>query len=249
MKKLLFFWLTLIFIFSPFSQLKGFAYSYGDPGEEALAEAYKELVNYVNSDDWENVQLIYETYKKDFDLYFTKVQPDLERGIEEQDKELVLMSYEAALRLNIERRLHFAEDSFDDYGQAKLLLAKARGTFSVLESLAKEREGEETVASIYQAFDDALVALGNPGLFGIGSKENDPEGFKEKNEYIISELEEIFLLPSELDKDESHLTEDNLDLGFEMDEFGASSFWLWFTIGLLVLLILLIVVNKARNKK
>ncbi|UII55105.1 hypothetical protein LS684_15790 [Cytobacillus spongiae] len=248
MKKLILILTAITFILN-LLPINTFAYSYGDPGEEAMAEAYKELTNYLNDGDWESANKIYETYQKDFDLYFTKVKPDIERGLKDQNKELVLQSYEAALRLNIERRLHFAEDSFDDYGQAKLLLAKARGTFTVLEPLMVEKKDQGAVDQIYLAFDNALVALGNPGLFGIGSQENDPEKFTEDVNYIINELQPLFPLPSEIDDEESHLTEENLEIGFGSDEIGSSTFWLWFTIGLVALLALLIVINKLKKNK
>ncbi|MEI5905593.1 hypothetical protein WAK64_00750 [Bacillus spongiae] len=249
MKKLLFFSLTVILILNYIllpSQVS--AYSYGDPGEEQIAEAYKELENHLEQDDWEKAKAVYSSYEKDFNLYFTKTQPDIDMAFETNDKQLLLRSWQAALRLNIERRLHFAEDQFEDYGQAKLLLAKARGTFSVLESLVIEKVGQEKTDEIYVAFDESLKALGNPGLFGIGSKGNDKETFLNNVTYIETELRPLFPIVAELDEGESHLTEENLDLKTGADEIGSSSFWLWFSVGLIVLLGILIIINKRKGK-
>lgn len=238
--------LIMIFIIGSF-QSNVSAYSYGDPGKEQFAEAYRELETYVEQDDWENARNVYESYSKEFDLYFKKTVPHIEEAFESKDKDLLLKSYQAALRLNVERRLHFAEDQFDDYGQAKLLLAKARGTFNVLEAAALEKTNQETVDEIYASFDKALESLGNPGLFGIGNQENDPEQFEKEVESILTTLTDIFPMPEDTD-DKSHLTEENLDLNDDLGE-GNSTFWLWFTVILAAIFILIVIINKRKNKK
>jgi hypothetical protein len=43
---------------------------------------------------------------------------------------------------------------------------------------------QEEAAQISAAFDEALDALGNPGLFGVGEKPADPERFKAKVDFI-----------------------------------------------------------------
>ncbi|MGG1632388.1 hypothetical protein [Rossellomorea sp. NRS-1567] len=249
MKKSLFFSLALIFILNYiFIPSQASAYSYGDPGEEKIAEAYKELENSLKNDDWDNAKKIYDSYEKDFELYFSKVQPDINKAFEEKDKDLLLESWRAALMLNIERRLHFAQDQFDDYGQAKLLLAKARGTFNVLEPFVVEEKSQEEADKIYASFDTALNSLGNPGLFGIGSKDNDPDAFDNEVESIIKELRPLFPIPSEK-ADESHLNEENLGFLDGMGEGGSSSFWLYFSLALILILIVLITINRRKNKQ
>ncbi|WP_070121745.1 hypothetical protein [Bacillus marinisedimentorum] len=226
------------------SPLQALAYSYGDPGEEPLAEAYKELEKYAEQGDWDEARKVYESYQKEFDLYFTKTKPFIEQALEEQNKELLLESYQAALRLNIERRLHFAQDNFENYGEAKLLLAKARGTFNVLEPLVIEREGQEAADAVYEHFDNALSALGNPGLFGIGNQDSDEDEFTRETEAVLETLAPIFPLPVE-DDDESHLTEENLDLNEE--QAGSSSFWLWFTVGLAVVFVAIVLIGRRKR--
>ncbi|WLR50148.1 hypothetical protein LC040_12770 [Bacillus tianshenii] len=247
MRKLLLpFLMTMILIFTGVSQV--YAYSYGDPGEEQLAEAYKELKTHLENDDWESARKVYDTYKKEFDLYFTKTVPLIEEGFEKKDKELILESYQAAMRLNIERRLHFAVEQFDDYGQAKLLLAKARGTFNVLAPYVKEEKDEAYVNDIYASFDTSLESLGNPGLFGIGNQESDKETFEKEIESIIDRVAPIFPVPETKEDGESHLTEENLNLFG--DENGESSpFWLWFSLGLFGILVILIIMNKRKKRQ
>lgn len=237
--------MTILLVFT-FSQ-SAFAYSYGNPGEEQLAEAYKELETYLEQDDWKNARLIIDTYQKDLDLYFTNVIPPIEKSFETKDKQLLLTSYQAVLRLNIERRLYFAEEQFDDYGQAKLLLAKARGTFNVLAPIVTETAGQEVVDKVYEAFDTALEALGNPGLFGIGSQTSDKQLFLDQVSLINSTIQPLFPIPSEVDEGDAHLTEENLDFLDNAKEFGSSSFWLWFSVALFVILSILMITKRKKK--
>ncbi len=53
--------MILIFTSAPMSS---FAYSYGDPNEEAVAEAYKEMVAKAQEGKFDEVKAIYETVQK-----------------------------------------------------------------------------------------------------------------------------------------------------------------------------------------
>lgn len=237
--------LIMIFIISA-TRSQVSAYSYGDPGKEQFAEAYREVQTYVAKDDWESVKKVYESYNKEFTLYFKKTMPYIEQAIEEKNVDLLHTSYQAALRLNIERRLHFAQDQFEDYGQAKLLLAKARGTYDVLDPFLVEAEGQKTSDAIYASFDAGLQSLGNPGLFGIGNEASDPDRFKSETEKIMKQLEKSFPLPEQTD-DKSHLTEENLDL-LQKDQEGDNSFWMWFTIGLAAIFVALVLFRRRKQQ-
>ncbi len=249
MNKKIFSMTMIVFILLTINPNKMVAYSYGDPGKEILAEAYNELANYLRNDDWSNARSVFMTYEKEFELYFKQPKEMIEQGFLNKDKDLILRSYQVALVLNIERRLHFAQELFNDYGQAKLLLAKARGTFNVLEPTILEQEDEELVNSIYKSFDNALVALGNPGLFGIGSAENDKEAFDSNVSYLIETIKPLLVLPSDTEKDNSHLTEENLGFLGEMDEIGSDSFWFLFSISLMFVLLVLIIIQRRKLKK
>jgi hypothetical protein len=224
-------------------QPSAYAYSYGDPGEEPFAKAYNSLQMHLEQDNWEEASKVIDSYEKEFELYFSATKPLIDQGFEIKDKELVLVNYQAAMRLNIERRLFFATEDFEDYGSAKLLLAKARGTFDVLMPIVNEKEGDQYVKSIYEAFDNALVSLGNPGLFGIGSKESDLTAFQTHTQYIIKQLKPLF--PIATDENGDAFTEEDL-FDFEEGE-GNPTFWLWFTIILIFLFVLIIVVNRRRK--
>ncbi|QSS99158.1 hypothetical protein IMZ31_13850 [Pontibacillus sp. ALD_SL1] len=247
MKKIIISIITLTLSLLIIDPLNTAAYSYGDPGEEKFAEAYKEVKQYVEADDWDQAEQVIETYDKEFNLYFKQTVPYIEEALENQDQELLLKSYRTALRLNVERRLHFAQEQFEDYGQAKLLLAKARGTFDVLQPSFKDDQGEEAAQSIYDSFDQALQSLGNPGLFGIGDQQSDQETFEREIEAINTSLKEAFPVPDQEDNN-ANLTEENLGL-FGGEDGESNPIWKWVSIGLVVLFILLIVFNRMKNRK
>lgn len=232
-----------VFITEPSKVL---AYSYGHPGEEELAEAYKEFEKHIQVEDWESARLILETYSKEFDLYFQDSLQVIEKAFEEEDQQLALEGYQSALRKNVERRLQYAYEQFDDYAQAKLLLAKARGTFKVLDPIVAEKKDEQVVEEIYIAFEQALAALGNPGLFGVGQVESDIESFEENREFILETIKPLFPVPN-IEENDDHLTEEELE-EFKVKDFENNPFWLWLSIGLGVFLVSIIFINKKKNK-
>ncbi|WP_044893051.1 hypothetical protein [Bacillus alveayuensis] len=239
--------MIMIIIFNYIFVSTANAYSYGDPGKENFAEAYKEIDQYTKDGQWDQAFAVYENYQKEFELYFTKPKKFIEEAFDKKDRELLLKSYQAALALNIERRLHFAEESFDEYGQAKLLLAKARGTYDVLYPLAVKELGQEKADEIYKAFDDMLVSLGNPGLFGIGNQENDPETFNDNLTFIIDRISTTFPLPNNSESDGSHLTEENLGIDTSLND-ESHPFWLWFTIALVIIFVLIVFIQRRKKR-
>ena len=137
--------LTLIaFLFLLTAPLSASAYSYGDPGKEAFAEAYKQFEEQLDQKDYKLARETIDAYDKEFTLYFPEAKEKIDAALADQDTDAAKQAYRVALRQNIERRLHFAQEQFDDFGQAKLLLAKARGTYDVLAPYVKESEDAKT---------------------------------------------------------------------------------------------------------
>lgn len=188
---LLRFLLALILLLS--LPASAFAYSYGDPNKEEIAEAYKEIAAKLEKspEDWDGAFQVFAAKKKEIALEFgDQVVNALEAGFAQKQKELVLHNYKAVLVLNVNRRLTNAENQFDDYAKAKLLLAKGRGTFNVLSPYADSG----TSAKVYGAFDAALAALGNPGLFGVGTVPADKSEFLKQTKAIRSLLAPLYQL-------------------------------------------------------
>ncbi|TLS51380.1 hypothetical protein FE782_14805 [Paenibacillus antri] len=170
------------------------AYSYGDPNQEVIAEAMKEMIAKLPSGapDWTAVGDIYKVHRPEIESHFgASVATTLDADIQAEDKERFLSNYKALLVLNLARRFEYANKDVKDYSAAKLLLAKAKGTYDVLQPYVAD---DATDAAVRTAFDEALAALGNPGLFGVGEQPVDPETFKARTDLILSKLKPLFKL-------------------------------------------------------
>lgn len=169
------------------------AYTYGDPNLETIAEAMKELIAKLNANppDWEGTESVYQVHRPEIASHFdANVTETLDASLAAKEKDLFLSNYKAVLALNLERRFEYSYAAVNDYAQAKLLLAKAKGTYNVLQPYVSA----DVDAKVVPAFDEALEALGNPGLFGVGEKPVQPEVFKEKTDYILSAMKPLFPL-------------------------------------------------------
>jgi hypothetical protein len=166
------------------------AYSYGDPSKEVIAEAFNEMVVKVNAADWAGTAEIYKVHRPEIESHFgASVAATLDADIEAKDQDRFVSNYKALLVLNLERRFTYANDAVNDYSQAKLLLAKAKGTYDALQPYVKN---DALHKQIVAAFDEALTALGNPGLFGVGEKPIDPDTFKTKTSFILGKMKPLF---------------------------------------------------------
>jgi len=189
MNKMVRAWLILVLSVVWLPQ-QAFAYSYGDPNQETIAEALKELTSKANAGDWTGVGDIYAVHRPEIESHFgAAVAGTLDADIQAQDADRFLSNYRALLALNLERRFKYANDAVEDYSQAKLLLAKAKGTYNVLQTYVKDDADDKQVL---EAFDAALAALGNPGLFGVGEEPVDPATFKAKTDFILGKVKPLF---------------------------------------------------------
>jgi len=237
--------LTLIaFLFLLTAPLSASAYSYGDPGKEAFAEAYKQFEEQLDQKDYKLARETIDAYDKEFTLYFPEAKEKIDAALADQDAAAAKQAYRVALRQNIERRLHFAQEQFDDFGQAKLLLAKARGTYDVLAPYVKESEGAKTSDSLYTAFDESLAALGNPGLFGVGKKASDRTAFDQNIKQIEDTITPLFVLPGE----EKTGVFDEEDSIFGQS-FGTDDIWKTVAISLVIILIVIVIIGQRKKRR
>ncbi|OEF96914.1 hypothetical protein BHF71_04085 [Vulcanibacillus modesticaldus] len=170
------------------------AYSYGNPNEEVIATAYTDMIAALlkASPDYPAVQAIFDSIKDEMVKEFGPEKTNIiQQGITNRDSDMIINEMKDVLIRNIGRRFFNIEESFDDYPQAKILLAKARATYVAL-SPEVAIKNPELDQSIYQAFDKALESLGNPGLFGVGKIEPNREMFDKNREYILAELKDFF---------------------------------------------------------
>ncbi|MCT4792684.1 MULTISPECIES: hypothetical protein [Exiguobacterium] len=237
--------LTIIaFLFLLTAPLAASAYSYGDPGKEAFAEAYKQFEEQLDQKDYKLARETIDAYDKEFTLYFPEAKEKIDAALADQDTDAAKQAYRVALRQNIERRLHFAQEQFDDFGQAKLLLAKARGTYDVLAPYVKESEDAKTSDSLYTAFDESLAALGNPGLFGVGKKASDREAFDQNIKQIEDTITPLFVLPGE----EKTGVFDEEDSIFGQS-FGTDDIWKTVAISLVIILIVIVIIGQRKKRR
>ncbi|MBD0382145.1 hypothetical protein [Paenibacillus sedimenti] len=166
------------------------AYSYGDANTEDVAETFKLVQTSLGdgANDWNAAQEAYKVRRAEIAAHFgEEVAVTLDTNFQAKDNKAVVSNFKAVLVMNLERRFTYASKGLDDYAQAKLLLAKAKATFDTLQPYIGSGSDD-----INKAFDVALDALGNPGLFGVGKKEVQPEVFKEKVNFIYNKVKPLF---------------------------------------------------------
>jgi septum formation inhibitor MinC len=251
MKRLfLFFSLILIFILNNTS-LTAFAYSYGDPNEEKVAEVYKQMKEKLNQEppNFAEAKAIFETVKEEIDMHMgSEPSEAVLKALEEKEKETVIEDMEKILVLNIARRLENIEKNFNEYDTSKRLLAKAFATYEALSPVVQATDATLD-KQMKDEFDRALQSLGNPGLFGVGKKESNIDEFKKSKETILTSLQKQFELKS---LEVGHFTES----ATEKEETVEKKEWTdlskmknWIPIIVLGVVILGVVVYTIAKKK
>ncbi|MFC0335114.1 hypothetical protein ACFOLF_19385 [Paenibacillus sepulcri] len=183
---------VIIFALTPASVR---AYSYGDANTEDVAETFKLVVAdlTVSPVDWKGVEDAHKARRSEIASHFgEEVVAELDADIASRDAELLTANYKALLVMNLDRRFESVIQSIDEYTQAKLLLAKAKATFEVLKPYAEAKLTKEQTDGITDDFQKALDAIGNPGLFGVGQLEADPEALKTTVNRIYDILVPLF---------------------------------------------------------
>ncbi|MDQ0891710.1 hypothetical protein QFZ81_006798 [Paenibacillus sp. V4I9] len=166
------------------------AYSYGDANTEDVAETFKLVQSSIGdgANDWNAAEGAYKERRAELVSHFGEgIGATLDANFQAKDSKLVIANFKAVLVMNLDRRFTYATKGIDDYAESKLLLAKAKATFDTLEPYVGAGTSE-----INKAFQAALEALGNPGLFGVGKKDVQPEVFKEKVNFIYGKVKPLF---------------------------------------------------------
>ncbi|RAK21328.1 hypothetical protein B0I26_103286 [Anoxybacillus vitaminiphilus] len=250
---LLFFSLVLIFILNT-TPLNAYAYSYGDPNEEKVAEVYKQMKEKLNENppNFDEAKTIFETVKEEIDMHMgSEPSEAVLKALEEKEKETVIEDMEKILVLNIARRFENIEKNFNEYDTSKRLLAKAFATYEALSPVVQAKD-TAVDKQMKEEFDRALQSLGNPGLFGVGKKESNIDEFKKSKEAILTTLQKQFELKS---LEVGHFTESATESEAKF-EAAAKKEWTdlskmknWIPIIVLVLVIAGVVVYALAKKK
>lgn len=246
-------WLLSCFIFilflSNWNVLPADAYTYGDPNEEALAEAYKAMLIELDETpaDYATAQKHFETVKEEVDMHMgPEPAKIILQNLEDENKEQVIENMDKLLVLNIARRLENIEKNFSEYDTSKRLLAKGHATYKAL-SPKVESLNPEIDQEIKAEFDRALQALGNPGLFGVGKQKADLNAFNASKEKILTSLQKEFNLKS---LEIGHFSESATETDSGKNEWtDVSNIRNWIPLLLIVGLIAAVIIVAKRRKK
>lgn len=168
------------------------AYSYGDPNLEDVAESFKSVVAALSkaTPDWTQAESVYKERRSEIASHFgATVATTLDTNFKSKNKDLVIANFKGVLLKNLDRRFTYAKQDVNNYTEAKLLLAKAKATY---ETLSPYIADTKKVSAAMTSFEVALDALGNPGLFGVGKKEQQPEVFKKQVDLIYNGVKPLF---------------------------------------------------------
>jgi hypothetical protein len=224
------------------------AYTYGDPNKEELAEVYKKMLVELdkNPPDFATAKKHFGTVKKEIDMHMGKdASKIILDNLEEEDKQATISNMDKLLVLNIARRLENIEKNFKEYETSKRLLAKGYATY---EALAPKVEGKNPSVhkEIDSEFDNALTALGNPGLFGVGKKEADKDAFTSSKEKILSSLQTEFDIKS---LEVGHFSESASEKESAKNEWtDISNLRNWIPIILIIAVIMGVVIYTVRKR-
>jgi hypothetical protein len=250
---LLFFSLVLIFILNTIP-LNAYAYSYGDPNEEKVAEVYKQMKEKLNENppNFAEAKTIFGTVKEEIDMHMGPEPSEaVLKALEEKEKETVIKDMEKILVLNIARRMENIEKNFNEYDTSKRLLAKAFATYEALSPVVQAKDATVD-KQMKEEFDRALQSLGNPGLFGVGKKESNINQFKKSKEVILTTLQKQFKLKS---LEVGHFTESATEQTKQSEAAGKKE-WTdlskmknWIPIIVLVVVIVGVIIYTMAKKK
>lgn len=244
----------LVLIFVSLTQTKAFAYSYGDPSEEKIAEVYKQMVMKLNESppNYDKAKEVFLTVKDLIDQHMgTDASKSVLKDFKEKDQQAVIKDMHDILVLNIARRLDNVDKAFEDYDKSKILLAKALATYKALSPVVKGKN-PQLDKKLKNEFDVGLESLGNPGLFGVGEKEPNKSKFESSKESILTSLQEQFNLKS---TEVGHYSNDKTDT--KKENAGESNDWTdysqlknWIPIAVIAILIIgvLIYVRKKKSR-
>ena len=162
------------------------AYSYAAAGKEPLIDAREALLGAATdgkdasatlSEIADELTYLEEHHKVD-------LQAPLAAAIKAKDAAATAALLNRAYKAEIERRLEGASQNLGDYQTAKVLVVKSKRFLDLI--LPSLSEGDRKAAE--QALAKVLDAIGNPGVFGVGTKPADAAAFTEAEKALMAVL-------------------------------------------------------------
>ncbi|MEX6505491.1 hypothetical protein [Jiella sp. M17.18] len=153
------------------------AYSYAAAGAEPLLDGREALMGAIDKGDWAAAQTALDGMKADLTYLDENDDPGIAKAFADamaaKDGKAVHQALMRAYADEIERRLKGARDNLKDYQTAKVLVVKAQRFFSAMAADLQP----DTRKTVEDGLKQALDAIGNPGVFGVGASDPDPAAF------------------------------------------------------------------------
>jgi hypothetical protein len=164
------------------------AYSYAAAGAEPLLDGREALFSAVSAGDWDAARTALMGMQVELDYLDQNedkgVSQAFHQAVADKDPKAVMAAFDRAAEDEIVRRLNGARDNLKDYQSAKVLVVKAQRFYAAVAADLPTEVGK----TINTALQQALDAIGNPGVFGVGARPADPNAFAAARATILKAL-------------------------------------------------------------
>ena len=164
------------------------AYSYAAAGAEPLLDGREALFSAVTAGDWTSAQKAVDALKPELDYLDNHEDPGISKvfadALAARDMKLVSAAFIHAASAEIERRINGARDNLSDYQTAKILVVKAQRFYTAIAADLPPDASKTVAAGLQQALD----AVGNPGVFGVGARPVDPIAFAQARVTVLKAI-------------------------------------------------------------
>ena len=167
------------------------AYSYAASGVEPLIDGREAVLGALDAADFEAAREAAKALAEPIaylDEHFgLALAAELDAAFGAADASRVSRVLNRALAAEVERRLAGAAANIAAYQRAKVLVVKSK----VFLDLLAPALAAEPRAVVNEAIRECLRAIGNPGVFGAGSRPADPEALARATARIERSLETL----------------------------------------------------------
>jgi hypothetical protein len=167
------------------------AYSYAAAGAEPVIDAREATLAALESGDVEAARKLSEAAQSELtylDEHFgTQLRAELQTALAGRDPKAIDRAYLRAFATELRRRISAAAQNLQDYQQAKILVVRSK---RFLDLLAPHLPAESR-ARAQQALAACLAAVGNPGVFGVGATQADPDAFARNAAVVLASVESL----------------------------------------------------------
>lgn len=163
------------------------AYSYAASGAEISIDSREAITKALNEDNFKEVKKVFRANRKHYkylnNSFIDTLYDGLDSAIFNQDKKEIIKFLELSYAAEILRRLDGASQNIEVFNITKVMLAKTNKFYKLL-SVSLDKDTDTKLKKHLKA---CTVAIGNPGLFGVGARPANAKEFR-KHEDIIIEL-------------------------------------------------------------